>query len=374
MGPPPGPPAPPPSSRSGLSYGQFLGRAATVTFLAPLALVVGPLVLLILLGGLIGAAIGSGDSNNSSELASTESIGGDDGNDDWILVVEVEGPILLDGGGAIPFGGSATGGEQIRDILIDAADDRRVEAVVITFDTPGGSVGGSAAIASGIEAVQAAGKPVVAHVESLSASGGMWSMAPADTIIANEGSLVGSIGVIFGPLRHYDDVIAIDGGLLGGGVETRGGIEEFYITAGNGKDIGNPYRELTADERASLQGIVDRLYGDFVSHVAEHRPVSESDIRNDLGALLFDPEAALEKGLIDEIGTRHEAWAEAAVRAGLTSYDVRRVTREVGLIEAILFGASSEAPDADLSSLCGPSPHALAFQGDLRALCPAGGS
>ncbi|MCP5029169.1 MAG: S49 family peptidase [Actinomycetia bacterium] len=356
-----------------MSYGQFLGRAVTVTVLAPVAVVVGPLVLLLLFVGIIGAAIGGTDTTDESDLASTESIGGDDGADDWVLVIEVEGPILLDGGGAIPFGGTATGGEHIRDTLLDAADDQRVEAVVITFDTPGGSVGGSAAIASGIEAVQAAGKPVIAHVESLSASGGMWSMAPADTIIANQGSLVGSIGVIFGPLRSYDDVIALDGGLLGGGVETRGGIEEFFISAGTSKDIGNPYRELTADERASLQGIVDRLYRDFVTHVAEHRPVSEADIRKDLGALLFDPEAALEAGLIDEIGTRHQAWEEAAVRAGLASYDVRRVTRPIGLIEAILFGTNQEPPEADLSSLCGPSPHALAFQGDLQALCQLAG-
>lgn len=372
--PPSPPPAAPPDSRSGLSYGQFLGRAVTVTVLAPVALLVGPLILLLILVAMIGAAVGDTESTDTTDLASTESIGGDDGADDWVLVVDVEGPILLDGGGSTPFGGTATGGEQIRDPLIDAAADLRVEAVVVSFNTPGGSVGGSAAIAAGIEAVQAAGKPVIAHVESISASGGMWSMAPADRIIANEGSLVGSIGVIFGPLSYFDDVIALDGGLLGGGVETRGGIDQFFITAGNSKDIGNPYRELTADERASLQGIVDRLYGDFVTHVAEHRPVSEADIRKDLGALLFDPQAALENGLIDEIGTRHEAWNEAAVQAGLGSYDVRRVTRQVGLIEAILFGASSDAPEADLSSLCGPSPQALAFQGDLQALCQPDGS
>ncbi|MCP4085125.1 MAG: S49 family peptidase [Actinomycetia bacterium] len=356
-----------------MSYGQFLGRAVTVTVLAPLALVVGPLILLFILLAAVGAAIGGATEVDDSALSSTESIGGNDGADEWILVVEVEGPILLDGGGAGPFGGLVTGGEQIRDTLIEAATDSRVEAVVVTFDTPGGSVGGSAAIAEGIEAVQSAGKPVVAHVESISASGGMWGMAPADTIVANQGSLIGSIGVIFGPLRYYDDVVAVDGGIFGGGIETRGGIDEYYITGGTSKDLGHPFRELTDDERSSLQGVVDRLYGEFVSHVAEHRPLSEAEIRDDLGALLFDPEAALDKGLIDTIGTRHDAWAEAANLAGLSHYDVRRVTRTASLIEAILFGASDDPPQADLSSLCGPSPHALAFQGDLNALCGISG-
>lgn len=356
--------------RRNLSYGQFLGRSVTIAVLAGISLFLIPLVALIAAGVMIAAVSNSGDTDTTDQLASTESIGGDDNADDWILVVSVDGPILVDGGGNGPFGGQVAGGEDIKETLRDAAADDRVKAVVLSLNTPGGSVAGSAAIADGVKEVQAAGKPVIAHVVEISASGGVWSMAPADLIVANPGSLIGSIGVIFGPISTYRDVVAIDGGLLAGGVETTGGIEQFYITAGRSKDVGNPFRELTADERASLQAIVDRLYDQFVTQIATFRPVTESDIRGQLGAEIFEANQAVEAGLADQVGTRDDAWTEAAKAAGLSRYDVRQITRTSGLVESLLFGFSKdETPSADLSGLCGSTPRALAFHGELTQFC-----
>jgi protease-4 len=341
----------------------------TVTLLAPVGLFLMPLVLLVVLGLVVAATV---TVQGDDPLLAAPSIGGAPRADDWVLVVPVEGPILANGGGLGPFGGVVAGGEQLKRLLTDAADDDRVRAVVLELNTPGGSITGSISITDGIRAVQEAGKPVVAYVSELSASGGMWAMAPADAIVASPGALVGSIGVIFGPLRTYTDAVGIDDGLLGGGVETTGGVEEFYVTAGTGKDLGNPFRPLTAEEQASLQEATDRFYDLFVSHVSANRNIPEDVIRQDLGAFLYDASKAQQLGLVDHLGARDDAWAEAAKAAGLAEYDVRLAVSPDPLTTLLGFripGASRQ--DADLSGLCSSTARAFTFHGDLASFCAA---
>jgi protease-4 len=153
-----------------LSFGQFVGRAVTVNLLAPVGLFLAPLAFLVLLGLLVAAAV---TVQGDDPLLAASSIGGDPGAGDWVLVVPVEGPILIDAGGLGPFGGATAGGEQLKRLLTDAADDDRVRAVVLEVNSPGGSITGSIAITDGIRAVQEAGKPVVAYVSEISASGGV---------------------------------------------------------------------------------------------------------------------------------------------------------------------------------------------------------
>ncbi len=314
----------------------------------------------------------SGDVAASSDvdpIASTEHIDGDSGADDVVLVIDVEGVILASSGGAGPFGGVLAGGAEIKEQLEAAADDEDVAAVILRLNTPGGSVVGSELITDGVAAVQAAGKPVVAHVTEISASGGMWAMAPADRIVASNGSLVGSIGVILGPISQYDNVVAIDGGLLGGGVETTGGIDQFYITAGDGKDAGNPFRNLTPDERQMFQDLVDGSYEDFVDHIATNREISPATIINQLGAGIFTASDAVDNGLIDETGNFDKAHQIAAELAGLEGdYDVREVSQDLGFL-GLLLGRNNDLPPADVSSICSSTPMAHAYFGDLGAFC-----
>jgi protease-4 len=352
-----------------LSFGQFLGRAVTVTLLAPVGLFLAPLTFVVLLVLVVAAAV---TVQGDDPLLAAPSIGGSPGAGDWVLVVPVQGPILVDAGGLGPFGGAVAGGEQLKRLLTDAADDDRVRAVVLEVNSPGGSITGSIAITDGIRAVQEAGKPVVAYVSEISASGGVWVMAPADSIVASPGALVGSIGVIFGPLRTYTDVVAIDDGLLGGGVETTGGVEEFYVTAGTGKDLGNPFRPLTEQEQASLQEATDRFYDLFVGHVSTNRDIPEDVIRRDLGAFLYEASKAEELGLVDSLGAREDAWVEAAKAAELSEYDVRLAPSPDPWATFLGFripGASQ--PAADLSGLCGSTARAFLFHGDLGSFCAA---
>jgi protease-4 len=365
----------PPAERRHLSYGQFLGRLATVVVLAPLAFVL-PFVGLFLMIAVLGAALGGATvTTDLGEVGATEHIAGEEGAQRVVLVVDVDGPIIDEGSGSL-FGGAVTGGYDLKDTLVAAAAEPDVRAVVLRVSSPGGTIPGSEAIAAGVEAVKKAGKPVVAHVTGLAASGGVWAMVPADEIIADEGSLVGSIGVLFGPLSEFRDVVAIDGGLFGTGVETTGGITQTFITAGRGKDVGNPFRPLTDDERAMLQRAVDLSYERFVAHVAASRPgLTEAEIRQELGAGIFDAVDARDAGLIDGIGPREDAYERAAELANLApgAYDVRATTLDLGFFGSLFARAGLErrvdAPAADLTSLCGPEAGSVAYAGDLAGLC-----
>ncbi len=362
-----------PAASGHLSYGQFLGRALTAALVAPIGFIVVLFGLVILAAGCT-AALGAGatGSTSSDPIAVTDHIDGDEGADAVILVVDVQGVILADDGGIGPFGGLVAGGEQIKEQLEAAATDADIDAVILRMNTPGGSVVGSELIVDGVAAVQAAGKPVVAHVTEISASGGMWAMAPADRIVASNGSLVGSIGVIFGPLSRYTDVVAIDGGILGGGVETTGGIEQFYITAGTGKDAGNPFRDLTPSEQAMFQALVDGSYDDFVNHVATNRDIPPATIINELGAGVFTASDAVDNKLVDETGNFDRAHQVAAELAGITGpYDVRSITPDLGVL-GLLLGRSDQPDRADVSSICSPTPMAHAYFGDLAAWCRQG--
>ncbi|MFK7918789.1 MAG: S49 family peptidase [Ilumatobacter sp.] len=380
--PPPPPPAPPVTAqpfsahatphtpaRDHLSYGQFLGRAVTAALVAPLGLIVATFAFFALIAGCAAVVSGaSGSATDDGPISSTEHIDGVEGADNVILVVDVEGVILADAGGAGPFGGLLAGGDDIKEQLEAAADDSDVDAVILRLNTPGGSVVGSELISDGVAAVQAAGKPVVAHVTEISASGGMWAMAPADRIVASNGSLIGSIGVILGPLSRYTDVVAVDGGLLGSGVETTGGIDQFFITAGTGKDAGNPFRDLTTSEQEMFQALVDGSYDDFVDHVATNRSLDPSTITDELGAGVFTASDAVENGLVDETGNFDRAQAVAAELAGIVGdFDVREVTPDFGLL-GFLF-ASNEPQPADVSGICSSTPTAHLYFGDLGAWC-----
>jgi len=359
-----------PSPRSHLSYGQFLGRAITTALVAPLGFAIAVIGFFALIAGCTAAIAGDSAANETDNpIGTTDHIDGVDGADNVILVISVEGVILADGSGAGPFGGTVAGGDTIKEQLEAAANDDDVDAVILRLNTPGGSVVGSELITDGVAAVQAAGKPVIAHVTEISASGGMWAMAPADYIVASNGSLIGSIGVILGPLARYNDVVAIDGGLLGGGVETTGGIDQFFITAGEGKDAGNPFRDLTPREQEMFQALVDGSYDDFVDHVATNREISPATIVNELGAGIFNAGDAVDNGLVDETGNFDRAHEIAAEMANIEGdYDVREVGVDFGPL-GFLFARFDEPAVADISSMCSSTPMTHAYFGDLVAWC-----
>lgn len=312
-------------------------REGPVSFFAEIAkfAIKGLIVVAMLFLGAIaivgGFAVGSG--NDGSYETSGDGSGGagfgdvvrgslNDDGDNKLAIVPVTGIIdSLSLSANSPAGWFAdefvTFGYTVKQTLAALAEDSEVKGVLLLLNTPGGTINGSKAISDGVAAYQkATGRPVYAFVESISASGGMWSMAGADRIIADEGALVGSIGVIMGNWVYYDDPVALDGGLFGGGVETRGGIRAIPLAAGEGKDFGNPFREPGAEELAVIQASLDESYDVFRAHVAEARGLSDEAVR-ELGAMIYAPRQAQAAGLVDEVADFDAALAALAEAAGL---------------------------------------------------------
>jgi protease-4 len=358
-------------------------RAGAITAAVLVVAAVFGFVAVLPLAGLAGLA-GGGRSGGEDPPLDTTFAGGDVKAKDKLLVIPVHGEILGRPSGGDGLGGlSGTYGYEVHDQLVKAAADDDVKGVILDMDTPGGTIFGAEAIATGVREYQKrSGNKVVAYVGGIAASGGMWAMAGADRIVADHGTLIGSIGVIFGPIVSYDQVVAIDGGILGGGVTTKGGISSEYITAGRGKSAGDPFRKLTPEERAVIQRGVSGSYGEFVSWVSSARGIPRATIVGRIAAHAYDERTARDLKLIDEIGDRDRAWQQAAELNGLggKKYRVEEISTGGGLLSLLGIRDQEEAPTAAqragaLSPLCGRQAAVLAYAGNLTRLCsPAAAS
>lgn len=347
-------------------------RSVIVATVGAITFVVALLIFAVAIAAIIGAAFDTGDDTGLK----TDFVYGNRKAHDKLLVVRVDGVILGEKIDEPLFSGGYAYGYEIQETLRKAADDEDIKGVLLWMSTPGGTIYGARAIADGVAEYKAeTGNPVVAYVAGLSASGGMYAMSGADAIVADHGSLVGSIGVIFGPFTYYDGVVATEGGILGGGVTTTNGITVEYLTAGRSKDVGNPYRQLTSEERETLQDGLDAEYDEFVAYVSEHRGIPADSIRNELGAMVYGNAKAQEYGLIDGTAALLDAYRMLAERAGVREFQYQ-VVEESG--SNSIFGAlvKSGADAEALATLaeaapatCLPSSEYLAFWGDPAAAC-----
>lgn len=274
------------------------------------------------------AGIGASSGKSGKDEKASPHLYGEKDSENAILRVDIQGPILTHKpkGGGFPFAmANVAYGYEIKEQLLDAAEDETVKAVMLFVSTPGGTVVGSEAISDGVKAVKAAGKPVTAYIDGLSASGGVWSTAPADNIFADHGSLIGSVGVILGNILYFDDPVALDGGLFGGGVTTRGGIKSTVIAASEGKDLFNPFRPMTEREKALLEASAREIYNDFLDHVTENRPMDRAALIEEHGAMVYANGLAEAHGYIDGTKTFHETLDFIAAEIGAEGDDWKLV-------------------------------------------------
>ena len=369
----PGPEARRPGGfRRGFGFG--LGASLGATLVLGAAAVLGAVALAV--GLTAGAAGLAGAVSGGDGDAVTETVWGEPTATGRLLAVPVTGTILGGEGDGATFGAATYGYEVAR--AIDALGPEDADGLVLEMNTPGGTIHGSRAIADAVDRYrERTGHQVTAFVQGLSASGGMYAMAGADDVVLDHGSLVGSIGIISGPFSRYRDVTGIPGSLLEPGVTTEGGITQEYLSRGTGKDFGNPYRDMTAEERAVWDAMLDREYAAFVSWVSQARGIPEETITRQLGAHLYDAQTAVDNGLADAVLGSHEAYTRAAERAGTDPADTR-VDRVVGpsAWESLL-GASAEDDQGAVlergrSVVCAGGPVVLAFHGDLAAVCQQG--
>lgn len=319
----------------------------------------------------------------STEDQSYTFISGKSGSKNMLISLPVEGIILGSPPqelGQSPMGWfNATYGYSIQRALEKAAEDDQVKGVFLHVQSPGGTIFGSMAIHEGIEAFKkSTGKPVLAFIEGLSASGAVMAMVGADAIYADYGSYIGSIGVMGVALTYFDRPTATEGGILGGGIVTQGGIEHTVISAGRGKDLGNPFRRATEEEIRTLQQGADIEYENFVRHVSGNRKIPETVIRDQMGAQIFDNRTAEALGLIDGTLSRNAAIAKLAEMAGVGGdFQLARPRRTpTKLWQDLLFSSAGGKPreeefrTAAQRQIClGAGRMPMAYYGNLEALC-----
>lgn len=373
-GPPIQPAAPPQVEKGGFKRGFGIGAGVGLGLMTGFVVlsIVGGLFALISLGMLLSSITKDGASTSLERVWGTEGASG------HLRAIRISGTIMTDAAdGALLSSG--TYGYEVADQL-DSLQTDQADGVVLLVNTPGGTITGSKAIADAITRYrERTGKPVLVHVEGSSTSGGVYSTATANEIIADHGSMIGSIGVILGPLPRYKGVVATGSTLLQQGVTTTGGISKEYITAGSGKDLNNPYRDLTEQERQRLQAMVDDDYEIFVAEVAAGRKLDPQRIRNELGAGIFSARQAVNVGLADAVMGRDEFFRHAATAAGLDPDKtvVERVAEPTGLSSLLgakrAWGTSlplsalgeKAVASASLCSVTAP----IAYAGDLSGVC-----
>lgn len=244
-----------------------------------------------------------------------------------VAIIYVDG-VIVGGRGQAGLLGESGGTDAIIKQLHHARDDAAVKAVVLRINSPGGSAPASQEVGTEIKKLRATGKPVVASMGDVAASGGYWLAAVTDRIYANPATLTGSIGVYI-PYANWQELY------------NKIGIRSEKIKSGPHKDILSPDRPMTAEERAIIQVMVDDLYGQFVAVVAEGRKMEPARVRQLADGRIYTGSQAKELGLVDELGTMYDAIDGAAAMAGIKG---KPVLKEYGKVNpwSLLFGAGED--------------------------------
>jgi protease-4 len=199
--------------------------------------------------------------------------------------------------------GPSVGVLEIRGVIGDAGEtiesldrfrrDERTVAVVLRIDSPGGAVAPSQEIYDEVWRVRAQ-KPVIASLGNIAASGGYYVASAANVILADPGTITGSIGAIMG-IQHY------------AALAEKIGVSEEIVKSGPFKDTGHPLRALRPEERALLQGMVDEVLGQFVDADARGREMEATRVRELADGRIYSGAQARAAGLVDRLGGLQEA-------------------------------------------------------------------
>ena len=180
-----------------------------------------------------------------------------------------------------------------------------VKAVVVRIDSPGGAVAPTQEIFEEILRSKKQ-KPFIASMGGMATSGGYYIAAACDKIIANPGTLTGSIGVIM-QLTNVEELMK------------KIGVRGVNVKSGPNKDIGSPFQPLSPEGREILQSLVDNVHSQFVTAVAKGRGMEEAQVRKLADGRIYSGAQAQQLGLVDQFGTLQDAIELAAKRAGIDS-------------------------------------------------------
>ena len=253
---------------------------------------------------------------------------------DKIAMIEVEGMLMnaKSGGFLQPTENPLSLFKQQMDV---AAKDKDVKAVLLRVNSPGGTVTTSDAMYEIIMRFKKkTRKPVVASMQEVAASGAYYVSLASDRMIAQPTTVVGSIGVIFNTFDFSGTMDKI-------------GAQANAIKSGPLKDMGSPFKHITPEERAVMQGIVDEYYARFLDKLTTHRQLPSSPIRETLtDGRVFSGLRAKELGLVDDVGLLDDAIAQARKMADAPGARVIMYKRPFGYRGSIYATADAPLPQA----------------------------
>lgn len=283
-----------------------------------------------IIGGVIASVFsGIQDSDDDQfEAYERKFISGDKSSLNTIAAIPVNG-IILSGEDSSPFAPAMASAEKICQYLDMAGKDKSVKAVIIQIDSPGGEVVASDKIHHAIMKLRNIGKPVVAVIGTMGASGGYYVACACERIIAHRLSITGSIGVIIQNYKYFDLLKKI-------------GVQSDTYTSCEYKDLLSGARPEKPGERAIIQEHVDKVYDEFIRIVADGRP--ELTYEKLKGSVITDGRIflgseALKLKLVDELGFFDDGVKNAAKLADLRDYQVIAYKKKFSL--AALFTAKS---------------------------------
>jgi protease-4 len=232
-----------------------------------------------------------------------------------LFVIAVGGVGRRSEGGA-PLFGPRVAIVELEGVIIDVDDvvqelkglreNPTVRAVVMRINSPGGVVGPTQEVHDAILRLRQAGKPVVASLGAVAASGGYYIAVAADQIYANPGTLTGSIGVIM-QMANFEQLMK------------KVGVDYVVVKAGQFKDLGNPGRPMSPDERRVLQALLDDVHGQFIGAVAAGRKLDRDDVVRFADGRVFSGMQAKDLKMVDALGGLEDAVLAAGKLAGLPS-------------------------------------------------------
>ncbi len=216
-------------------------------------------------------------------------------------------PLAVVGGGnvaLVKIEGLLVSSEHAVEELNDYSEDPSIKAIVLRIDSPGGGVVASQEIYNAVKNAKKDGKKIVVSMGSVAASGGYYIAAAADKIVANPGTLTGSIGVKmeFANIEKLMEKIGVKG---------------MVVKAGEYKDIGSPFRDMTDQEKKILQGVIDDVHSQFIEAVAEGRSLPAADVASIADGRIFTGRQALGLKLVDQMGDLADGIRLAGTLAGI---------------------------------------------------------
>ncbi len=228
-----------------------------------------------------------------------------------VAVISVNGGIALgrSGGRGGPGGGAGAGSDTIGAALRAATRDEHVQAVVLRVDSPGGSYVASDAIRDEVLRLRGSDRPVIASMGSVAASGGYYVAMPADVIVAQPGTITGSIGVVGGKGVLRDAFGKI-------------GIAREGVAEGRNARMFSAYEEFSPEQWERIDEMLDRIYADFVGKAAQDRGIAFEQVEKIARGRVWTGADARERGLVDELGGLDRAIDLACARIGASRDDV----------------------------------------------------